>query len=192
VEVYIPNPLRCFNCQRFGHGQRNCRKNHPVCSFCGANGHKQEDCKTDTPCCANCSGCHPAHSKECPKWQVEQHVQKITAQHGVSLAEARRMQSGVDSTCDDLSKCTNVTTTSGSFTRNIVLEGSDTNKSLSSLSPFHLSKALYAAIGTVTSYMPKKPTKWGMKLWCLYDSVTGYCQKFDVYRGASDGKHDLS
>jgi len=32
-----------------------------------------------------------------------------------------------------------------------VLEGTDTNKSLSSLSPFLLSKALQAAIGTVTS-----------------------------------------
>jgi len=39
----------------------------------------------------------------------------------------------------------------GSFTRNIVLEGTDTNKSLSSLSPFLLSKAFQAAIGTVTS-----------------------------------------
>jgi len=29
-------------------------------------------------------------------------------------------------------------------------------------------------------YMPKNPTKWGMKLWCLCDSVTGYCLKFDV------------
>ena len=41
-------------------------------------------------------------------------------------------------------------------------------------------------------YMPKKPTKWGIKLWCLCDSVTGYCLKFDVYRGASDAKDDMS
>jgi len=24
VELYIPNPLRCFNCQKFGHGQKTC------------------------------------------------------------------------------------------------------------------------------------------------------------------------
>jgi len=61
------------------------------------------------------------------------------------------MLSGVDNTCDDLPKRTNVNTTSGSFARNIVLEGTDTSKSLPSLSPFLLSKALQAAIGTVTS-----------------------------------------
>jgi len=41
-------------------------------------------------------------------------------------------------------------------------------------------------------FMPKKPTKLGMKLWCLCDSVTGYCVKFDMYRGATDARDDLS
>jgi len=41
-------------------------------------------------------------------------------------------------------------------------------------------------------YMAKKPTKWGMKLWSLCDSVTGYCLKFDVYRGATDRKDNPS
>ena len=34
VEIYIPNPLRCFNCQQYGHHEDRC-KNHPVCSRCG-------------------------------------------------------------------------------------------------------------------------------------------------------------
>ena len=25
VDPYIPNPLRCYKCQKFGHGQNNCR-----------------------------------------------------------------------------------------------------------------------------------------------------------------------
>ena len=33
-------------------------------------------------------------------------------------------------------------------------------------------------------YMPKKPIKWGIKLWCLYDSNTGYCVAFNVYCGS--------
>ena len=32
-------------------------------------------------------------------------------------------------------------------------------------------------------YMPKKPTKWGIKVWALCDSNTGYLLKFDVYTG---------
>ena len=24
VDVFVPNPLRCFNCQRFGHHETNC------------------------------------------------------------------------------------------------------------------------------------------------------------------------
>ena len=33
-------------------------------------------------------------------------------------------------------------------------------------------------------YMPKKPVKWGIKLWCLCDAATGYCLAFTVYTGA--------
>ena len=33
--------------------------------------------------------------------------------------------------------------------------------------------------------MPKKPKKWGMKIWCLADSITRFIYNFDVYCGAS-------
>ena len=32
--------------------------------------------------------------------------------------------------------------------------------------------------------MPKKPTKWGIKVWVCSDSVCGYIVTFDVYTGA--------
>ncbi len=32
VDVFIPSPLRCFKCQRFGHGQNSCRGNQVVVS----------------------------------------------------------------------------------------------------------------------------------------------------------------
>ena len=32
-------------------------------------------------------------------------------------------------------------------------------------------------------YMPKKPVRWGIKLWCLCESSSGYCLDFDVYTG---------
>ena len=40
-------------------------------------------------------------------------------------------------------------------------------------------------------YLPKKPIKWGIKLWCLCDSRTGYCVAFIVYTGAA-GNGDVT
>nr|XP_042913717.1 uncharacterized protein LOC107457496 isoform X2 [Parasteatoda tepidariorum] len=34
IRPYIPNPLRCFKCQRFGHATNNCRGKE-TCSRCG-------------------------------------------------------------------------------------------------------------------------------------------------------------
>ena len=38
--------------------------------------------------------------------------------------------------------------------------------------------------------MPKKPVKWGMKIWCLCDSETSYCSAFSVYTGATGNPND--
>ena len=41
VHIYVPNPLRCFNCQRFGHHENNCPVDlGSVCANCGVGGHK--------------------------------------------------------------------------------------------------------------------------------------------------------
>ena len=37
-------------------------------------------------------------------------------------------------------------------------------------------------------YMPKKPVKWGIKMWCLCDANTGYCIAFNVYTGRNEGQ----
>jgi hypothetical protein len=36
-------------------------------------------------------------------------------------------------------------------------------------------------------YMPAKPTKWGIKIWALCESTTGYCSHFQVYTGKEQG-----
>ena len=46
VETYIPNPLRCFNCQRFKHHRNRCTR-PPVCGSCGENNTKNMDCQKE-------------------------------------------------------------------------------------------------------------------------------------------------
>ncbi|GBN90266.1 hypothetical protein AVEN_140790-1 [Araneus ventricosus] len=54
VRPFIPNPLRCFKCQRFGYSQTNCRGTL-TCARCAEKGHMSQQCteqekgKTQTP-----------------------------------------------------------------------------------------------------------------------------------------------
>ena len=92
VEPFIPNPLRCFNCQKFGHGQNSC--NHkPLCARCGLEGHKDTDCPAVQPKCANCSGDHPAYSRQCPEWSKQQKIVRIKTERNVSFSEAKSIYS---------------------------------------------------------------------------------------------------
>ncbi|GFV21954.1 RNA-directed DNA polymerase from mobile element jockey [Trichonephila clavipes] len=43
IRPYIPNPLRCFKCQRFGHSQTACR-GQLTCSRCASVGRASSDC----------------------------------------------------------------------------------------------------------------------------------------------------
>nr|KAG5701446.1 hypothetical protein BaRGS_032778 [Batillaria attramentaria] len=91
VKAFIPLPLRCFKCQRFGHGQASCR-NDPTCAKCGGKDHDGEDCSS-SPHCVNCKGSHPSSSKDCPKWKEECTIQRIRVEQKVSFPEARRIAS---------------------------------------------------------------------------------------------------
>ena len=90
VETYIPNPLRCFKCQRYGHGQNSCRRG-TVCSKCAQPGHDDQSCQAVDLKCANCQQEHPASSKVCPVWLQEKKVQKVKAEQNISFPETRRI-----------------------------------------------------------------------------------------------------
>ena len=87
VAVYIPNPLRCFNCQKFGHAQNNC-KGQKLCAHCATPGHDAKDCSGQVKC-ANCDGDHAAFSKDCPSWQRK--CSKLRPRAGCLLGRPRRL-----------------------------------------------------------------------------------------------------
>ena len=88
VRPYIPNPMRCFGCHRYGHTKTNCRRN-AVCPCCGKEGHPEEDCNAAEPRCLNCQGKHKANSKDCPKWHQEKAILSYRATHGGTFETAR-------------------------------------------------------------------------------------------------------
>ncbi|GFW07436.1 RNA-directed DNA polymerase from mobile element jockey [Trichonephila clavipes] len=75
IRPYIPNPLHCFKCQRFGHSQTACR-GQLTCSRCASVGHASSDCSLEQKC-VNCSQPHSADSKLYPKWKIEKEIETI-------------------------------------------------------------------------------------------------------------------
>ena len=88
VEKYIPNPLRCFNCQKFGHHQTKCTK-PPTCMNCGVDG-EHTDCQEE-PKCKNCNGNHAANSRNCEIWKKEKEISKIKYTKNITFPEARKL-----------------------------------------------------------------------------------------------------
>ena len=86
TEQYVPNPLRCYQCQRYGHGKNACKR--PVaCARCGQEGHTDSDCSADHHC-VNCRGDHAAFSKDCPEWKKQRDITTIKFKRNVSFREA--------------------------------------------------------------------------------------------------------
>ncbi|GFX62142.1 uncharacterized protein TNCV_2228681 [Trichonephila clavipes] len=89
IRAYIPNPLRCFKCQRFGHSQIACR-GQLTCLRCASVGHSSADCSLAQKC-VNCSQPHSSDSKQCPKWKAEKEIQAIKTNRNISYLEARKL-----------------------------------------------------------------------------------------------------
>jgi hypothetical protein len=89
VDAYIPNPLRCFQCFRFGHHKDKCRRK-PICAKCTSEQHSDDRQCTQKACCVNCSGEHTAFNKNCPKWLEEREIQRLKTTENISFSEARQ------------------------------------------------------------------------------------------------------
>ena len=91
VRPYIPNPIRCFRCLRFGHTRDNCR-NRPTCAKCAATDHTRDDCSADSERCVNCDSTQRPHStfdQRCPAFIREKEILTIKTSDRISYREAR-------------------------------------------------------------------------------------------------------
>ena len=88
VREYIRPPLRCYNCQRYGHIADACR-GKKKCAKCGGE-HEIKECKADAPKCPNCGGDHKAAYWGCEHTKKARKVQEVKERDKVTYAEAVR------------------------------------------------------------------------------------------------------
>lgn len=89
VRLYIPRPMQCFNCYRFGHTGKQC-KVEAICRNCGELKTYEHKCKQVI--CSNCCSVeHAAWDKICPKFVEEQEIQTIKTKEKLPYSEARKI-----------------------------------------------------------------------------------------------------
>ncbi|GBN22689.1 hypothetical protein AVEN_68028-1 [Araneus ventricosus] len=89
VRAYIPNPLRCFQCQRFGHSKTSCRGTL-TCARCAEVGHDSSRC-TAAEKCVNCKDAHTSFSRNCSAWKLEKEIITTKIKKQISYPEARKL-----------------------------------------------------------------------------------------------------
>ncbi|GBM60259.1 hypothetical protein AVEN_248533-1 [Araneus ventricosus] len=90
TRLYIPKPIRCFKCQRFGHSKTACRGRQTCCK-CASVDHPTSDCQSAELLCANCKQPHSADSKDCPQWKKEKRIQEVRTKQNLSYYEAKKL-----------------------------------------------------------------------------------------------------
>lgn len=88
VRLYIPNPRRCYKCQRFGHGSLSCR-GKAACPKCSLPDHSSDTCEAPLHC-VNCMGEHAAYSRLCPQWKKEKEIIALKYKENITFREARQ------------------------------------------------------------------------------------------------------
>ena len=88
VDLYVPKPLQCYKCYKFGHPSSKC-KGKQVCGRCGYEDHVGS-CP-HPPLCPNCKGEHAPTSKTCPKYKEEHLIKSFMADRKIPFREAKKL-----------------------------------------------------------------------------------------------------
>lgn len=93
VRLYVPPPLRCYKCQRYGHVAAVCRGNQR-CPKCGGD-HRFEECKSSgTNKCCNCGGDHAVTFGGCEVRKRAVQIQQVKSANNITYAEAVKKVQG--------------------------------------------------------------------------------------------------
>ena len=100
VRPYIPLPLKCNNCFKFGHHYKTC-KSEKICFNCGGEYHTSDEkpiCNFEKNC-VNCTNLqstdniHSSTSKACPTFLREKEIQAIVTLQKVDRKQANAIYS---------------------------------------------------------------------------------------------------
>src|SRR6267154_334748 len=100
TKLFVPQPIRCWNCQHYGHSEKVCR-GKLTCPRCAQN-HKFEDCKipaviSNDPSipsansglrCVNCQQAHSAAYRGCPMFLKQKDILEIKYTNKITYAQA--------------------------------------------------------------------------------------------------------
>ena len=87
VEEYKQRPQQCFNCQRFGHVAKYCRRLEKTCVRCGEEGHTRLECG-NAASCFHCKQDHYANDKMCDRYKIEEEIVATQQKERISKQEA--------------------------------------------------------------------------------------------------------
>ena len=88
VREYIPSHRHCFKFQKFDHGYKSCHSEESICVNCGLNSHG-DGCVSVTKC-HNCGEAHPASSRDCFYYKLEQETVTVQTRERISYLEAKK------------------------------------------------------------------------------------------------------
>ena len=96
VSQYIPEPVRCYKCQKYGHKAPSCHARKVKCTIC-LGPHEVLHCpiktthrEEQTAVCPNCKRNHPAPYHGCPEFKLAKEAQKKHILQKISYADAVR------------------------------------------------------------------------------------------------------
>ena len=92
VKEFVPDPIRCFKCQKFGHIVTNCKSRVAKCAKCGKTDHDYKDCTNDMKC-TNCGKNHSAAFRGCEAFVHVKEVLKVKTSGKMSYADAAKQVS---------------------------------------------------------------------------------------------------